>query len=840
MDREGSSARQFSVFLSSTAQDLGEHRLAVLGALGRLDGVTTVHQESFGARGGETVAECTAMAREADVLVVVAAYRYGWVPTVEEGGDDDRSITRLEVDAAIDAGRRILVFLVDPEHPWALPKEQDDPDAATSPARWAEVGRRVQLLGEFRRELAERPRELFADPADLAAKVTTAVTNELNRFRVARTQDRPDTRVDSGLRQAWQLRPPAPPAHFCGRELEADRITALLRENSIVLLVGLSGVGKTTLAAEVAHRMLHAAANEVLWVTGDIQSEEVLVDVVGAALGVAYGPSRATVAARARALTEDRGHLIIFDGFNNDQLLEIALSMIGEGNRVLITSTDFQSVAASRRGATRLELNPLSDTESGQVVQELLGAPDPVPDAWIENVVRAAAGMPFALELFTEELRSVMEVTPTSSVARVLEQSVPRHSGSTLAHRLSSVVSRFDADERSAFASVGVLAHNVAPCWLIVALCSDYVSHPEDFIGLLRRYLLVGRSESGDLARIHSITIEVCRTMLRELPAVESKARTTYARVLTDRVNSFGGYEWNVSQYPRLLDCELEVLSLLDRLALEQAESPDDVLRWERLAIATFQFSWYLYWRGLFDTRRLYCQRVLASRPPSEKLDTSYRSVLGNLTFDVGWTLLRSGDFRRATELADSAVVLLTNLGDLYFAEELRAECSLVAGDRFKAIDDYRAIVDRLMPSSRPWFVLSMRLYRALGGPGEPKARDLLHELAEAADSCGLGENQGMLDVAATLYYQRAELALSAGRDRDAAELAQMSVDRFEESGKLSASRVYATAILAESSTLDESVRSGYHDQAESLASQIRISSPFSAKGPAEWVDLVG
>jgi hypothetical protein len=97
-----------------------------------------------------------------------------------------------------------------------------------------------------------------------------------------------------------------------------------------------------------------------------------------------------------------------------------------------------------------------------------------------------------------------------------------------------------------------------------------------------------------------------------------------------------------------------------------------------------------------------------------------------------------------------------------------------------------------------------------------------------------------MLDVAATLYYQRAELALSAGRDRDAAELAQMSVDRFEESGKLSASRVYATAILAESSTLDESVRSGYHDQAESLASQIRISSPFSAKGPAEWVDLVG
>ena len=153
--------------------------------------------------------------------------------------------------------------------------------------------------------------------------------------------------MDSGLRQAWQLRPPAPPAHFCGRELEADRITALLRENSIVLLVGLSGVGKTTLAAEVAHRMLHAAANEVLWVTGDIQSEEVLVDVVGAALGVAYGPSRATVAARARALTEDRGHLIIFDGFNNDQLLEIALSMIGEGNRVLITSTDFQSMPYS-------------------------------------------------------------------------------------------------------------------------------------------------------------------------------------------------------------------------------------------------------------------------------------------------------------------------------------------------------------------------------------------------------------------------------------------------------------------------------------------------------------
>jgi hypothetical protein len=80
------------------------------------------------------------MAAEADAVVCIVAHRYGYVPPVELGGDGERSMTWLEVDAAKRAGKPVFAFLVDPKAPWTQGTRQ--------------IGQRA---GESRRDLQGGP-----------------------------------------------------------------------------------------------------------------------------------------------------------------------------------------------------------------------------------------------------------------------------------------------------------------------------------------------------------------------------------------------------------------------------------------------------------------------------------------------------------------------------------------------------------------------------------------------------------------------------------------------------------------------------------------------------------
>jgi hypothetical protein len=73
--------------------------------------------EIFTANTRPTVEKCRQYAKEADVLVGIIAWRYGWEP---EG--QDKSITEIEYDAATER----LMFLIDPSLP-VNPDQDYDP-----------------------------------------------------------------------------------------------------------------------------------------------------------------------------------------------------------------------------------------------------------------------------------------------------------------------------------------------------------------------------------------------------------------------------------------------------------------------------------------------------------------------------------------------------------------------------------------------------------------------------------------------------------------------------------------------------------------------------------------
>ena len=91
------------VFVSSTHLDNVHRRRLVHDAI--VDaGMVPVGMERFEASGRPPVEECLAQAAEADVVVVILAWRYGWAPE-----PDGPSITELECEAA----REKRVFLLD-------------------------------------------------------------------------------------------------------------------------------------------------------------------------------------------------------------------------------------------------------------------------------------------------------------------------------------------------------------------------------------------------------------------------------------------------------------------------------------------------------------------------------------------------------------------------------------------------------------------------------------------------------------------------------------------------------------------------------------------------------
>ena len=151
-----------SIYVSSTYQDLKEHREAVHGVLAKMR-YDVVAMEDYVARDDRMVDQVLRDVAECDVYLGIFAWRYGYVPP--EGNPAGLSITELEYREAEAQRKPRLVFLVDTDAPWP-PKFMD------SRTDENERGARIERL---RRELTQRMYSPFTTPEDLAIQVAAAV-----------------------------------------------------------------------------------------------------------------------------------------------------------------------------------------------------------------------------------------------------------------------------------------------------------------------------------------------------------------------------------------------------------------------------------------------------------------------------------------------------------------------------------------------------------------------------------------------------------------------------------------------------------------------------------------
>ncbi|MCU7730648.1 NB-ARC domain-containing protein [Actinoplanes sp. KI2] len=255
--------------------------------------------------------------------------------------------------------------------------------------------------------------------------------------RVVRRDPRP-------LRAVWaeaaQAGPAAPPRRndlpadlfdFTGREPECARVEELLRTVGAATVDGMAGVGKTSLALHVAHRLASAYPDGGRYVDlqGFTPGQEPLDPPAALArllAGLDVGHLPADVAERAalwRSELSRRRTLVVLDNAADAEQVRPLLPGAGK-SAVLVTS---RNRLVSLDAAPPVSLAPLGDGDAALLFGRAAGLGH-AEDAALHEVLRECGGLPLALRMAGARLRH----RPGWTVA-------------VLAERLRDNAGRFDA-----------------------------------------------------------------------------------------------------------------------------------------------------------------------------------------------------------------------------------------------------------------------------------------------------------------------------------------------------------------------------------------------------------
>lgn len=368
----------------------------------------------FAARDSQPADVCREMVERCDVYVGVFGLRYG-SPVADR---PELSYTELEFEVATRRGMPRLVFLLDENAELPLPASQIV-DLAHG-QRQAALRRRVEKASDL---TAVR----VATPFELETRLYQALV-ELGR--TGGHPAGPETVRVVGAPVAVPVG--RLPIEVRGRE---DLLRTLQDEHGLVVLAGMGGVGKSTIAAELARRLL--PERQVWWVSA-ADTASLTAGIITVARGLGADEADLQVLATQAGDGADRlwsllerarsRWLLVLDNADQPELLAPPGGVVGDGTGwprssdrglVLVTSRNGERQTWGRQARIHA-VTTLSDAEAAGVLLDL--APGTGDPAGARSLGRRLGGLPLALHLAGMHLGSgISRWTTFASYERALD-----------------------------------------------------------------------------------------------------------------------------------------------------------------------------------------------------------------------------------------------------------------------------------------------------------------------------------------------------------------------------------------------------------------------------------
>lgn len=284
----------------------------------------------------------------------------------------------------------------------------------TQAALAARAGLSEQAISVLERGTRSRPRADTVRSLVQALSLSTAEATEFHavaRGKIGTLRRPAPAAATDDVPTPWQLPPAAP--DFTGRAAQVDAILSVLRDSSgagapavgLVTITGMGGIGKTTLAVHVAHKLVDSFPDGHLYLNlrgygpGEpvppIDAQRHLLRSLGSDVGSIPDEVDAATALLRSQLAGRRVLLLLDNAAEAAQVLPLLPSH--PGSAAIITS---RGSLANLSGARQIMLDALSESESVALLAGVIGPTRVAAEPDATRILASYSGrLPLAIRL---------------------------------------------------------------------------------------------------------------------------------------------------------------------------------------------------------------------------------------------------------------------------------------------------------------------------------------------------------------------------------------------------------------------------------------------------------